>query len=547
MLEGYITPLLMSYIDRYVKNLKPSDLKLSFWGGDAVLRNLELRLDVLEKELGVPLEFKSGCIRELVLHIPWNAIGSSPVEVTIKDIEFVIKLKSLRNMSSATTASSEKSSTDASDEKSSPNPPARPEPVPAGGEGETPAPGYLQGYLNRIINNVCVYVQNMVVKVIEEESNMMLTLNIGSMDYHTTNEQWKKEFVYTDYFQDAYSLFKLLVVRDVAINLHSIEMMEKGQGSLLHEPFVKRCAFVCRMTLEYQGKVSTKKTFEVLLDHLELGVDERQFCLFLHLSDWLLAMYYSFKKLKGRDENPYSSPELHARNQSIYSTPASGIEQDESKNGNFADAVETAGQKSETSRSGSRDSSDRISETSASSSQSQPQQQQQEDASGWGTWLLSYIGPSGSDPDISEDSQLESAGASTRREEKEKDKGSTAREPPKPTKTRFIVHAKSVTVVFKMTQHVQVPVFVRTFTSPVLRVSFAECMFRFDRCPASNLFLVCVGVGRVSGEVMGLCPCVKKFPSSWRRTSVASAIDTSLVVSRQGGGRGGGGGLLTLQ
>ena len=39
----------MSYVDKYIKNLKPSDLSLSLWGGDVVLYNLELRLDVLEK------------------------------------------------------------------------------------------------------------------------------------------------------------------------------------------------------------------------------------------------------------------------------------------------------------------------------------------------------------------------------------------------------------------------------------------------------------------------------------------------------------------
>lgn len=49
MLESYITPLLMSYVDKYIKNLKPTDLSLSLWGGDVVLYNLELRLDVLEK------------------------------------------------------------------------------------------------------------------------------------------------------------------------------------------------------------------------------------------------------------------------------------------------------------------------------------------------------------------------------------------------------------------------------------------------------------------------------------------------------------------
>jgi len=49
MLEGYIAPLFMGYVDKYIKNLKPEDLSLSFWGGDVVLQNLELNLDVLQK------------------------------------------------------------------------------------------------------------------------------------------------------------------------------------------------------------------------------------------------------------------------------------------------------------------------------------------------------------------------------------------------------------------------------------------------------------------------------------------------------------------
>lgn len=49
MLEKYITPLLMSYVDKYIKNLSPSDLGVSLWGGDVLLKNLELKLDVLEQ------------------------------------------------------------------------------------------------------------------------------------------------------------------------------------------------------------------------------------------------------------------------------------------------------------------------------------------------------------------------------------------------------------------------------------------------------------------------------------------------------------------
>lgn len=49
MFESYIILLLMSYVDKYIKNLKFFDLSLLLWGGDVVLYNLEFRFDVLEK------------------------------------------------------------------------------------------------------------------------------------------------------------------------------------------------------------------------------------------------------------------------------------------------------------------------------------------------------------------------------------------------------------------------------------------------------------------------------------------------------------------
>lgn len=93
MLESYITPLLMSYVDKYIKNLKPSDLSLSLWGGDVVLYNLELRLDVLEKELMLPITFLSGKIHKLQIHIPWTKLGSEPVEITINTLECIVQLR----------------------------------------------------------------------------------------------------------------------------------------------------------------------------------------------------------------------------------------------------------------------------------------------------------------------------------------------------------------------------------------------------------------------------------------------------------------------
>lgn len=62
MLESYVTPLLMSYVNKYIKNLKPSDLQLSLWGGDVVLSKLDLKLDVLEQVLHAEYNFWF-CIR----------------------------------------------------------------------------------------------------------------------------------------------------------------------------------------------------------------------------------------------------------------------------------------------------------------------------------------------------------------------------------------------------------------------------------------------------------------------------------------------------
>lgn len=502
MLEGYITPLLMSYIDKYVKNLKPSDLKLSFWGGDAVLRNLELRLDVLEREFKIPLEFKSGCIRELILHLPWNAIGSSPVQVTIKDLEVVVKLKLLRANSSSTHVSG--STVPEDSQKAQPPSPAGE--VPSRGDEEL-APGYLQGYLNRIVNNVCIQVQNMVIKVIEEESDLMLTFNVGFIEYYTTNEKWGKEFVYTDYFQEEYRLHKVIEVKDMTVNFHPIDMIEKAQGEFHHQPFISRCEFACRMKFEYRGKVVQRRTFKIVIETLEIEMDEKQFCLSLHLADWLLRMYYSTKKLKGRDENPYLEPESKKDKLSSQSG-SSGMYNTESTDSGeeFIDAAYRL-------RVSSGSESEKIT-TSASGDLNQS-------SSGWGAWLLSFAGPTESD----NDSSVEGT-------ELERNKSKVPKEPNR-AKSSFVITAKSVTVLLKMTQHVQVPVFTRSFTSPVMRVAFSKCAVRLDRCPTTKLFWMCLGIGAVKAEVMGVCPCVKKFPSSWRRTSVASAVDASQLVSQR--------------
>ena len=71
----------------------PVALQLSIWGGDVVLTNLKLRLDVIENLLKLPFTIQSGHIHELRIHIPWLALGSESVQVTISTIEISLKLQ----------------------------------------------------------------------------------------------------------------------------------------------------------------------------------------------------------------------------------------------------------------------------------------------------------------------------------------------------------------------------------------------------------------------------------------------------------------------
>lgn len=91
-LESYITPLLFSYVDKYVK-LKQEDFKLSLWGGDVTLHKLDLRLDAVERAIQLPITVKSGHVHELRIHVPWTKLTSEPVVITINTMECVLKVR----------------------------------------------------------------------------------------------------------------------------------------------------------------------------------------------------------------------------------------------------------------------------------------------------------------------------------------------------------------------------------------------------------------------------------------------------------------------
>uniref|UniRef100_A0A5F5PMW6 Vacuolar protein sorting 13 homolog B n=1 Tax=Equus caballus TaxID=9796 RepID=A0A5F5PMW6_HORSE len=190
MLESYVTPILMSYVNRYIKNLKPSDLQLSLWGGDVVLSKLELKLDVLEQELKLPFTFLSGHIHELRIHVPWTKLGSEAVVITINTMECILKLKDGIQDDHESCGSNSTNRSTTENTKSSVKPRRIQQAAPT--DPDLP-PGYVQSLIRRVVNNVNIVINNLILKYVEDD--IVLSVNITSAECYTVGELWDRAFM----------------------------------------------------------------------------------------------------------------------------------------------------------------------------------------------------------------------------------------------------------------------------------------------------------------------------------------------------------------
>lgn len=76
--ESLVVDLMNRFLGDYVENLDRSQLKLGIWGGDAVLKNLDIKESALD-ELDLPVKIKVGHIAKLTLKIPWKNLYEEPV------------------------------------------------------------------------------------------------------------------------------------------------------------------------------------------------------------------------------------------------------------------------------------------------------------------------------------------------------------------------------------------------------------------------------------------------------------------------------------
>ncbi|XP_037389974.1 vacuolar protein sorting-associated protein 13B isoform X3 [Pygocentrus nattereri] len=280
MLESYVTPLLMSYVNRYIKNLKPSDLQLSLWGGDVVLSKLDLKLDVLEQELKLPFTFLSGHIHELRIHVPWTKLGSEPVVITINTMECILKLKDGvqdENESSASSRSaSEKSVSKPRRVQQSPTDPDLP-------------PGYVQSLIRRVVNNVNVVVNNLILKYVEDD--IVLSVNITSAECYTVDELWDRAFM--DITSPELVLRKVINFADCTVCLD--KRNASGKIEFYQDPLLYKCSFKTRLHFTYHNinsKIPAVIKIQTMVESLKLSLTDQQLPMFVRVLELAVALYY---------------------------------------------------------------------------------------------------------------------------------------------------------------------------------------------------------------------------------------------------------------
>ncbi|XP_037309384.2 intermembrane lipid transfer protein VPS13B-like isoform X2 [Pungitius pungitius] len=304
MLESYVTPLLMSYVNKYIKNLKPSDLQLSLWGGDVVLSKLDLKLDVLEQELKLPFTFMSGHIHELRIHVPWTKLGSEPVVITINTMECILKLRDgAQDDNESGSSSTSRSVSDSS--KAVAKPRRLQQAAPS--DPDLP-PGYVQSLIRRVVNNVNIVVNNLILKYVEDD--IVLSVNITSAECYTVDDMWERAFM--DITAPELVLRKVINFADCTVCLD--KRNASGKIEFYQDPLLYKCSFRTRLHFTYDNinsKIPSVIKIQTMVESLKLSITDQQLPMFIRILELIIALYYG--EIGGHKEGEGEEPSVLVR------------------------------------------------------------------------------------------------------------------------------------------------------------------------------------------------------------------------------------------
>ncbi|XP_064550817.1 intermembrane lipid transfer protein VPS13B isoform X2 [Drosophila montana] len=271
-LESYITPILLNYVAKYV-NIRDEDAQVSLWEGEVSFQNLDLRLDVLEEEMNLPIELVSGHIHELSIQVPWTKLTSEPVRIEINTIEFVAKLPNEESKQRRTVLLQEqRRKRDAAEAEE---------------QQQQQAAASIPGVVNKIINNINLQCHNIILKYVDDD--IVVSMNVQYLNFSAADERWQPAMV--DVNPVNVLMRKLLQVSDLTICLD--KRNTAGRIEVCQEPVLYRCTLELRVLRKHNvNTMSTSSTTRigVFTKSLDINVSSMQLPMVMRLVKMLLEL-----------------------------------------------------------------------------------------------------------------------------------------------------------------------------------------------------------------------------------------------------------------
>ena len=226
----------------------------------------------------------SGHIHELHINVPWTRLNTESIVITINTIECVLRLPDASTASQDGSEGSVRS---------------------GGGMGASekrklkkfqdqeqdsgPPPGYVQSLISKIISNVKIVCNNLILKYVEDD--IVLSLNTRWLCLSPANALWEPayvEFSLPDLVQR-----KLFQIKDMTVCLDKRDA--SGRIDIYQEPFLYRCSMTIHAAWIYDSlnnKIPRVTRYDIRCAKMEFSLTDTQLPMFLRIVKLLLALYY---------------------------------------------------------------------------------------------------------------------------------------------------------------------------------------------------------------------------------------------------------------
>eukprot|EP00064_Thunnus_orientalis_P007258 superscaffoldBa00000792_g7278 len=169
-------------------------------------------------------------------------------------------------------------------------------------------PGYVQSLIRRVVNNVNIVVNNLILKYVEDD--IVLSVNITSAECYTVDDIWERAFM--DITAPELVLRKVINFADCTVCLD--KRNASGKIEFYQDPLLYKCSFRTRLHFTYDNinsKIPSVIKIQTMVESLKLSITDQQLPMFIRILELIIALYYG--EIGGHKEGEGEEGSGHVR------------------------------------------------------------------------------------------------------------------------------------------------------------------------------------------------------------------------------------------